>query len=163
MALITRFDDLPDLCFIDLFTYLSSIDILWAFTNLNSRFQAIVTERGFFRHINLSSARLSKFDTLLTLLPLNQIETLVINIEASPLQLSRWPYLPCLTTLRLYGLRDFEDASNFILRHAASLIHLTCKTNDLFMSVCTNRNHLQTIAMTRILKYNKSFKISFVQ
>ncbi|CAF2741016.1 unnamed protein product [Rotaria sp. Silwood2] len=137
MALITQFDDLPDLFFIELFNYLSSIDILWAFTNLNNRIQTIINERGFFRHINLSSARLSKFDTLLTILPLNQIETLIIDIEASPLQLSRWPYLPHLTTLRLYGLRDFIDATNFILRHSTSLIHLTLETNDLFMSVYT--------------------------
>ncbi|CAF1415402.1 unnamed protein product [Rotaria sp. Silwood1] len=103
MALITQFDDLPDLFFIDLFNYLSSIDILWAFINLNNRIQTIINERGFFRHINLSSSRLSKFDTLLSILPLNQIETLIIDIEASPFQLSRWPYLPHLTTLRLYG------------------------------------------------------------
>ncbi|CAF4191651.1 unnamed protein product [Rotaria magnacalcarata] len=135
MALITQFDDLPDLFFIDLFNYLSSIDILWAFTNLNNRIQTLINERGFFRHINLSSARLSKFDTLLTILPLNQIETLIIDIEASPLQLTRWPYLSHLTTLRLYGLRDFIDATNFILRHSASLIHLTLETNNLFMSM----------------------------
>jgi hypothetical protein len=144
MALITCFDDLPYLFFIELFSYLSSIDILWSLINLNNRIQTIIKERGFFRHINLSSVRLSKFDTLLTLLPFNQIQTLVIDIEASPLQLSRWSYLPCLTTLRLYGLRDFEDASSFILRHSHSLIHLTLQTNDLFMSVCTIRDYLQT-------------------
>jgi len=66
---------------------------------------------------------------------LNQIETVVIDIEASPLQLSRWPYLPHLPTLGLYGLRDFEDATSFILQHSVSLMHLTLKTNDLFMSV----------------------------
>jgi hypothetical protein len=142
MALITRFDDLPDLFFIDLLSYLSSINIFWAFTNLNHRIRAIVNERGFFRHINLSSARLSKFDTLLTLLPLNQIETLVIDIEASPLQLSRWPFLPHLTTLRLYGLCDFEHATSFVLRHSVSLMHLTLETNDLFMSVCIIRDYL---------------------
>ena len=142
MVLITCFDDLPDLFFIELFSYLSSIDILWSLINLNNRIQTIIKERGFFRHINLSSARLSKFDTLLTLLPMNQIQTLVIDIEASPLQLSRWPYLPLLTTLRLYGLHDFEDASSFILHHSHSLIHLTLQTNDLFMSVCTIRDYL---------------------
>jgi hypothetical protein len=137
MALIALFDDLPDLAFIEVWTYLSSIDILWAFANLNNRFRALVTERGFFRYINLSPARLSQFDTLLFLLQLHQIESLVIDIEASPLQLSRWPYLPRLTTLRLKGLREFEDVSTFVLRHAATLMHLTFETNDLFMSVCT--------------------------
>ena len=141
MALITQFDDLPDLVIIDLFTYLTSIDVLWAFGNLNDRLRKLVDERGFFRHINLSSARLSKFDTLLTLIPLNQIESLVIDIGASTLQLSHWPHLPSLTTLRLYGLRDFEDATNFVLRHSASLIHLTLGTSNRFISVCITQDH----------------------
>ncbi len=73
MALITQFDDLPDLVMviIDLFSYLTSIDVLWAFANFNHRLRKLVHERGFFCHINLSSARLSKFNTLLTLIPLN--------------------------------------------------------------------------------------------
>lgn len=136
MASITQFHDLPDLFFIDLFNYLSSVDILWAFTNLNNRIEALINERGFFRHIDFSASCLSKFDTLLTILPLNEIETLIINVEASSLQLSRWSYLPHLTTLRLYGLRDFLDATDFILRHSTSLMHLTLETNELFMSVC---------------------------
>ena len=74
-----------------LFNYLSSVDILWAFTkfNLNNHIQALINERSFFRHIDLSAACLSKFDTLLTILRLNQIETLIINVEASSLHLSR--------------------------------------------------------------------------
>jgi len=158
MALITQFDDLPDLFFIDLFNYLSSIDILWAFTNLNNRIQTIINERGFFLHINSSSARLPKFDRLLTILPLNQIGTLIIDIEASPLQLSRWPYLPHLTTLRLYGLRDFIDATKFILRHSTSLIHLTLETNNLFMSVCITQEYFQTNIQVK----KNSLKISYL-
>ena len=80
MALTTQFDDLPDLIIIELFNYLSSIDVLWTFANLNDRFQELVNERGYFRHMNLSSARLSKFDALLDFLPLNEIETLIIDI-----------------------------------------------------------------------------------
>ena len=72
-----------------LFNYLFSVDILWAFTNLNNHIQALINERSFFRHIDLSAACLSKFDTLLTILRLNQIETLIINVEASSLHLSR--------------------------------------------------------------------------
>ena len=139
MASVTRFDHLPDLFFIDLFSYLSSIDVLWAFATFNTRIQAIVTERGFFRHINLSSARRSKFDSLVHLLPLDRIETLTINVNASSLQLSRWPSLPRLRALRLDGLRNFEDAASFILRHWPTLMDLTLKTNDAFVSVCIIR------------------------
>ena len=144
MTSITSFDDLPDLFFIELFNYLSPIDILWALIHLNDRIQTIINERGFFRYINLSSTTLFKFDTLLSLLPLNQIQTLVIDIEASPLQLSRWSHLPRLTTLRVYGLRDFVDAFIFILRHSHSLEYLTLQTNDLFISVCIIEDDLET-------------------
>ena len=90
MASITSFDDVPDLFFIELFNYLFPIDILWSLINLN--------ERGFFRHINLSSACLFQFDTLVSLLPLNRIQIFAIDIEASPLQLSRSSHLPHLST-----------------------------------------------------------------
>ena len=87
MALITQFDDLPTLVIIDLFSYFASIDALRAFVNLNSRLQKLIHERGYFRHIKFSSAHLSKFNTLLTRLPLNQIESLIVDIGASALQL----------------------------------------------------------------------------
>ena len=148
MALTTRFNDLPDLVIIDLFSYLSSVDVLWAFATLNYQFRKLVCERSYFCHMNLSSARLSKFDALLALLPLNQLQTLVIDIGASSFQLTRWPHLPSLTTLRLYGLRDFEDATTFILQHSATLTHLTLGTSDRFISVCIIRDALQTTVPT---------------
>ena len=151
MVFNTQFDDLTDLIIIDLFNYLSSIDVLWIFTNLNYRYRKLVNERGYFRHINLSSARLSTFDTLIALLPLNQIQTLVIDIGASSLQLTRWPHLPSLTTLRLYGLRDFEDATTFILQHSATLTHLTLGTSDRFISVCIIRDAFQTTVLLRMI------------
>ena len=142
MASVTRFEDLPDLFFIDLFGYLSSIDILWSFATFNTRIRAMVTERGFFRHINLSCARRSKFEQVINLLPLDEIETLTINVEASSLQLSRWPSLPHLRALKLHGLRQFEDAASFILRHSTTLMDLTLKTNDEFLSVCIIRTEV---------------------
>ena len=135
MALNTSFDDLPDLVVIEVFSYLSSIDVLWAFINLNHCIQDILDERGLFRHINWSAARRSKFEILLSLVPLDQIQSLIIDVDASPLQLSHWPDLPRLTTLRLHGVRDFQDAASFILRHSHSLQRLTLETNDQFMSV----------------------------
>lgn len=135
MTSITQFDDLPDLFLIDLFDYLSPVDLLLSLTNLNNRIQSLIDERGFFREIDFSSISLSKFDRLVRIIPLNRIETLIINVEASPLQLSHWPYLPRLTTLRLYDMRDFLDATDFILQHSTSLMHLTLHTNELVLSV----------------------------
>ncbi|CAF4056777.1 unnamed protein product, partial [Rotaria sordida] len=103
MALITRFDDLPDLVLIELFSYLSSIDILCGFIHLNYRLTTLINERGFFYYINLSSARYHQFNAILQYLPLNDIQSLTIDNNASPLQLTRWPYLSRLRTLRVIG------------------------------------------------------------
>ena len=163
MASFTRFDDLPDLVFIDLFGYLSSIDVVWTFATFNTRLRSIVTERGFFRHINLSSARRSKFGSLVDLLPLDQIETLTINVEASSLQLSRWPSLPHLRALRLHGLRQFEDAANFIFRHSTTLTQLTLRTNDDFLSVRIYHPMTETETIVVSTSKNCSMLRSFFQ
>ncbi|CAF1652071.1 unnamed protein product [Adineta ricciae] len=56
------------------------------------------------------------------------IESLTIDINASPLQVSCWPYLPRLSTLRLLGVREYNDVITFLLLHAATLTHLTIDT-----------------------------------
>jgi hypothetical protein len=113
MASITCFDDLPDLVLIEFFSYLSSIDILWGLARLNHRLTILITERGFFRHINLTSARCHQFNTILRFLPLNDIQSLAIDSDASPIQLTRWPYLPRLKTLRIIGVYDHDELLNF--------------------------------------------------
>jgi len=139
MSWITVFNDLPDLVLLEFFSYLSSADILWGWIFLNDRLTSSLTELGFFRHVNLSSTRHHQFDTILRLIPLNKIEVLVIDIDASPLQLSRWPHLPCLTTLKLKGVRKLEDVSTFVLLHATTLTHLTLYSCDYFTTVRISR------------------------
>ncbi|CAF4361790.1 unnamed protein product, partial [Rotaria sordida] len=109
MALVTRFDDLPDLVLIEFFSYLSSIDVLWGFTHLNHRLTMLITERDFFYHINLSLARRHQFNTILRCLPLNDIQSLRIDSDASPLQLTCWPYLPRLKILSIIGAYNHND------------------------------------------------------
>ncbi len=135
MALITCFDDLPDLVLIELFSYLSSFDILWGFTHLNQRLTMLITERGFLYHINLSLARYHQFNTILRFLPLNDIQSLSIDSDASPLQLTRWPYLPRLRTLRIIGVHNHDDLLLFLLLHAATLTHLIIKSNERMVPV----------------------------
>ncbi|CAF1604988.1 unnamed protein product [Didymodactylos carnosus] len=89
MTLFTCFDNLPDLVLIELFSYLSSTDVLWGFTRLKDRLTMLITERGFFYHINLSFARRRQFNTILRFLSLNDIQSLVIDSDASSLQLTR--------------------------------------------------------------------------
>ncbi|CAF3412823.1 unnamed protein product [Rotaria socialis] len=142
MTLITLFNDLPDLALIEIFSYLSSLDILWAFSSLNQRISLLLVERGYFRCINLSSTRHRQFHILLGMLPLNDIKTLIIDMDSSPLQLSQWPYLPWLKTFILNGTREFNDVLIFVLLHAATLTHLTIQTTEEFVATGFTRKYL---------------------
>ena len=133
--LMSCFDDLPDLSLIEIFSHLSCVDALWAFSELNSRLTRLLLERGFYRHINLSFTRYNQFRTLLSLLRLNEIQSLVIDCYASSLQLNKWPYLPHLKILRVKGLRDYIDIFNFTLQHANTLTHLTVESNVHYIMV----------------------------
>jgi hypothetical protein len=135
--MITLFDDLPDLSLIEIFSYLSCSDALWTFSKLNIRLTALLFEQGFYRHVNLSSTRYYQFQTLLPLLRLDDIHSLVIDWYASPLQLSKWPYLPHLKTLRVKDIYDYFDICHFVLQHANILIHLTLESNEYYLRVST--------------------------
>lgn len=130
MASITCFDHLPDLVFIELLSYLSSTDVLWGWTRLNHRLTMLIRERGFFHHINLSSARFHQFQTIFRLISLNDIKSLVIDTYASPLQLAHWPHLPRLRTVRIIDSWNTDQLICFVLRHAATLTHLILRTNE---------------------------------
>jgi hypothetical protein len=140
IAMISLFDNLPDLSIIEIFSYLSCVDALWVFSNLNSRLTTLLTERGFYRHVNLSSARNKQFKIILSTLRLNEIKSLVIDRCASPLQLRSWPHLPHLTTLRLQGVRDFMDAFILARKHANTLTHLTVESSRYFYTVSNTRS-----------------------
>jgi len=138
--MVTLFDGLPDLSLIEIFSYLSCVDALWTFGKLNTRLTILLIERGFYRHVNLSSTQCYQFQTLLSLLQLNEIQSLVVDCYASTLQLSKWPHLPCLKTLRLKGINDYDDICNFASQHANTLTHLTVQssTYDRRVSAFTN-------------------------
>ena len=129
----TVFDDLADLVLIEILSYLSCADALCAFTCLNDHCTQLLVERDFFRQINLSAAYARQFHQLLNIVPLNNIETLVIDRTGSPLQLSRWPYLPRLTRLHLRGVREYDTSITcvlfFVLLHAATLTHITIESD----------------------------------
>jgi hypothetical protein len=89
---------------IELFSYLSSTNTLWGFTRLNCRLTMLITERGFFYYVNLSITCYHQLHTILRFLLLNNIQSLVIDSDASPLQLTHWSYMPRLKTLRSIGI-----------------------------------------------------------
>jgi hypothetical protein len=140
--IVTRFDDLADLVLIEIFSYLSCTDVLWAFSSLNKRLTRLLIERNIFRHVDLASAYHHQFHALLHVLRLNDIETLIINRNASPLQLIRWPYLPRLTKLYLRGVREYNSILIFVLLHAATLNHLTIQPDQLSVTVSKSNRFL---------------------
>ncbi|CAF1093195.1 unnamed protein product [Adineta steineri] len=135
MTFSTTFDDLPDLILIEIFSYLSSFDTLWGFTHLNQHIASLLVERKYFRCVNLSSAHYFQFNKIIQVISLNNIESLSIDVNASPLQLSCWPYMPRLSTLRLKGVREYNDLIIFLLLHAVTLTHLTIHSRLEFKSV----------------------------
>jgi len=135
MTLLTRFDDLPDLVLIEIFSYLSSFNILWGFTYLNQRITSLLVERRYFGCVDLSPSRHFQFNKIVQEILVNKIECLTIDINASPLQLSYWPYLPRLFRLQLKGVRYYDDVIIFLLLHSATLTHLIIDTRFEFRSV----------------------------
>jgi hypothetical protein len=131
----TAFDDLADLALIEILSYLSSTGALCAFTCLTDRWTHLLAERGFFRQVNLSATYSQQFDQLLQILPLDSIETLVIDRTGSPLQLIRWLYLPRLTKLHLRGVREYDSVLFFALLHAATLTHITIESDEYSLTV----------------------------
>jgi hypothetical protein len=129
------FDNLADLVLIEVLSYLSSADALWALSSINDRWTRLLAERGFFRQVNLSATYSRQFDQLLQILSLNSIETLIIDRTASPLQLLRWPYLPRLTKLHLRGVREHDSVLLFVLLHAATLTHITIQSDEYSFTV----------------------------
>jgi len=95
-------------------------------------------ERGFFHHINLSLAHYYQFKTILRFLPLNNIQSLAIDSDASPLQLTCWPYMPHLRTLRIIGVYNHDHLLIFLLVHAATLNHLIIKSNERLVPASIN-------------------------
>ena len=84
MNVSTVFDDLAALPLIEILSFFSSTDALCAFACLNARWTHLLAERGFFRQVNLSATCSGQFHQLLQILPLNKIETLAIDRNASP-------------------------------------------------------------------------------
>jgi hypothetical protein len=148
--MVTFFNDLPDLSLIEIFSYLSCVDAVFAFSNLNTRLTSLLIERGFYRHVNLSSTRYYQFKSILSLFQLNEIESLVIDCYASPLQLKNWPYLPHLRILIVKGVRELIDVFKFAKQHANTLTHLTAESSEYSSTVSTATHDI--ISFERILK-----------
>jgi hypothetical protein len=110
---------------------------------------ALIAERGFFHHVNLSSARYDQFHSILSILRLNEIQSLIIDCYASPLHLKTWPHLPHLKSLAVKGVRDWIDVFNFCKAYGNTLTHLAVQSNKYFCTVSLDRNRYQLVSIKR--------------
>ena len=140
--MVTIFDDLSDLSLLKIFSYLSCANALWSLSNLNTRLTRLLIEQGFYYHVNLSCTRYDQFQTILSILQFNEIQSLVIDCYSSSLQLRCWPYLPHLRILKVKGIRNFGDVFNLAQQHASTLTHLIVGSSQYFETVSIVQNNL---------------------
>ncbi len=130
-VIMVHLSSLPDLVLLEIFSYLSCEDALYAIAELNiNRLNGMLAERGAFRQIHLSSAlsyqryiilaeRIWRFDSVLSLV--------VEGIFADGLfLLAPRRVFSSLADLRiLYARRLYETTTAFVIAHASTLTHLT--------------------------------------
>ena len=132
----SHFLSLPDVVLLDIFSYLSCENVLYAFGSFQDvHLLDLLTECGAFGQICLSSQ-----------LPRHQYEVLASGIWRYDLvrslvckeMFSDFIYyltpsqrFPSLTELRICSLRCFTDElSNFIIAHSSTLTHLSVKRDE---------------------------------
>ncbi len=132
----THFLSLLDSIFLEIFTYLSNEDILYAFVDLNDyHLTNLLTEYGAFQQICLSSQ-----------LPLRQYNVLSAGIWRSDLvhsfvckdifsdaanYFACCKIFPLLTHLRLLFVRRLSDfLTEFVIAHSSTLTHLSVSSSE---------------------------------
>ena len=127
---LTNFLSLPEVVLLEIFTYLSCEDLLYAFVNLQeSHVVNLLMEHGAFRHICFSSQLPRRQYLVLSngIWRYNLVRSLVCKDMFSdtigcftPCQI-----FPCLTELRLLSLRCLpEGLEKFIIAHSSTLKRL---------------------------------------
>ena len=126
----SNFSSLPDIVLLEIFTYLSCEDLLYAFVNLQEHYLInLLTEHGAFRHIRLSSQLPRRQYLVLSkgIWRYNLVRSLVCEEMFSDCIRFSAPcqIFPCLTELRMLSLRcSAESVGEFIIAHSSTLQHL---------------------------------------
>jgi hypothetical protein len=136
-VIMACFCSLPDLVLLEIFSYLSCEDALFAFAELNiNRLIDLLVEHGAFRHICVSSAlsrqrylvlkaRIWRLDSVRSLVVEDIFAGIVFEYTSSD------RYFPSLVELRLLRLRRIvKSITQFVIAHASTLTHLTVTSPD---------------------------------
>ncbi len=132
----THLMSLPDLVLLEVFSYLSCEDVLYAFGNLHDfRLSDLLTERGAFRHICLSS-QLSRHQYQVLskgIWRCDLVRSFVCKEMFSDFinYLTPCQIFPSLTELRVFFLRCVtDDVAKFVMAHSSTLTHLSIKRSN---------------------------------
>jgi hypothetical protein len=132
----SHFTSLPDIVLLEIFTYLSCEDALYAFANLQeSHLIDLLTEHGAFRQICLSS-QLSRHQYLVLsngIWRYDLVRSFVCKEMFSDCinDLAPCEIFPCLTELRILYLRcSSECVGEFIIAHSSTLKRLTVTRSE---------------------------------
>ena len=143
----TQFVLLPDIVLLEVFSYLSCEDVLYAFGNLNNaRLFDLLEEHGAFRQICLSS-QLSRFKYHVLsqgIWRYHLVRSLVCKEMFSDFiaHLTPCPIFPSLTELRILSLRYASiHMKPFILAHSSTLTFLLLRRSD----QCCSVTHIQVL------------------
>jgi hypothetical protein len=127
---------LPDVVFLEIFTYLSCEDILYAFANLHDfHLTDLLTEHGAFRQICLSSQLSFRQYNVLSagIWRYDLVRSFVCKEMFSDFANH---FTPCqiftsLNDLRIYSLRCLTDElAQFVIAHSSTLTHLSVASSD---------------------------------
>ena len=127
---------LPDIVLLEIFSYLSCEDVLYAFGSFQDfDLLPLLTERGAFRQICLSSElSLHHYDVLLNdIWRYDLVRSLVSKEMFSDFLFHFTPceIFPSLTELRLFCLRGLADELvQFVIAHSSTLTHLSMKSSE---------------------------------
>ena len=131
----THLLSLPDIAFLEIFTYLSCEDVLYSFADLHDfHLIDLLTEHGAFRQICLSS-QLSRHQHQVLSTDIwryDLVRSLICNEMFSDYLIYCIPckIFPALTELRLFFLRWLiDDIAEFVIAHSSTLTHLSVTTS----------------------------------
>ncbi|CAF4073334.1 unnamed protein product, partial [Rotaria sp. Silwood1] len=132
----THFMLLPDIVLLEIFSYLSSEDVLYAFGNLHDfRLLDLLTEYGAFRQICLSS-QLSRYQYQVLSKDIWRYDLVRSFVCKEMFSDYIIHFTPCqiftsLTELRIFFLRCLtDDLAEFVIAHSSTLTHLSVKRSE---------------------------------
>jgi hypothetical protein len=147
----TQFISLPHIVLLEIFSYFSCEDVLYAFADLrNVYFVDLLMEHGAFRHICLSSKLSSHHYEVLSqgIWRYDLVRSLVCKETFSDFIIDLTPCrtFPSLTEMRILFLRcPSEELLEFVIAHSSTLTHFTVTRSEQSYTAIGYRTFLHSV------------------